>query len=329
MTRPLVSIGLPVFNGEKTLARALDALLGQEFVDFELIISDNASTDATARICEEYAARDPRIRYIRAEKNQGALWNFNRVFDLSAGTYFMWAAHDDHREPGFVRECVEMLEANPGAVLCHTHTVTLLEGSDVQLSVAGLESFADVHDVVERYRETLKHFPATAIYGIYRASAVRETQRLRKSIATDIAFVQELSIHGDFIEVPKPLFTYYVRPAWNTIHDDYRAFFGVAKKPWWYLPFVVLFMDHWNRIGASKLPLSLKVQLWSALLEHETARLALRLLIRAGGIACPSRWKDALGDAVYWRWLHSPNVRVLSPDVYRERVIKPVIGWSR
>lgn len=93
---PKVSIGMPVYNGEKFIRVALDSLLSQTFVDFELIISDNASTDGTEAICREYAARDLRIRYVRQSENRGAVVNFKFVLDDAVGEYFMWAAHDDH-----------------------------------------------------------------------------------------------------------------------------------------------------------------------------------------------------------------------------------------
>src|SRR6185436_16671018 len=83
--KPLVSIGLAVYNGARNVERALDTLLAQEFTDFELIVSDDASTDATPSICQRYAARDPRIRFVRAEQNRGAAWNFNRLVELARG----------------------------------------------------------------------------------------------------------------------------------------------------------------------------------------------------------------------------------------------------
>ena len=91
---PLVSIGMPVFNGEDYVEAALDSILTQTFTNFELIISDNASTDRTEEICNDFADSDDRIRYYRQEKNLGAAANFNRVFELSSGKYFKWAAHD-------------------------------------------------------------------------------------------------------------------------------------------------------------------------------------------------------------------------------------------
>src|SRR3954453_7918568 len=116
--RPLVSIGMPVYNAERHRAEAIDSLLAAGWPDLEIIISDNASSDGTESICRQYAERDSRIAYHRTVENQGAVWNFNRVFELARGRYFMWAAHDDRREPRFVSTCMAALEARPDAVMC-------------------------------------------------------------------------------------------------------------------------------------------------------------------------------------------------------------------
>ena len=91
----VVSIGMPVYNGELFLRGALDSLLAQSFGNFELIISDNGSNDGTELICREFARNDSRISYIKQPTNNGAIWNFNFVLQQAQGEYFMWAAHDD------------------------------------------------------------------------------------------------------------------------------------------------------------------------------------------------------------------------------------------
>jgi len=120
--RPKVSIGLPVYNGENYLRNALESILDQTFRDFEVIISDNASTDRTGEICREYAAKDPRIRYCRNDRNLGAAGNFNRAFELSSGEYFKWAAHDDVIERDFLSSCVSVLDEDPSVVACFAMT---------------------------------------------------------------------------------------------------------------------------------------------------------------------------------------------------------------
>ena len=107
---PTVSIGVPVFNGEKTLARMLDSLLCQTFPDFEIIISDNASTDKTADISKRYAGVDERIRYNLQAENIGPEQNFKYVLDQARGRYFMWSAADDTRSSNFLYENVNFLE---------------------------------------------------------------------------------------------------------------------------------------------------------------------------------------------------------------------------
>lgn len=127
---PTVAIGLPVYNGEKTLKAALDSLLAQSFIDTEIIISDNASTDGTAAICKDYAARDQRIRYIRQDSNLGAAANFKFVLDEARSPYFMWAACDDIRSPDFVETNVKFLGANSDYVA--STSPNCFEGQDPQ-----------------------------------------------------------------------------------------------------------------------------------------------------------------------------------------------------
>src|SRR6266699_1696184 len=122
---PLVSLGLPVYNGEQFLVACLDSLINQTYPRLEIVISDNASTDATQRICEEYARRDRRILYVRADHNGGSVWNHRRVLELSAGTLFRWCGADDIIAPEFIQACVEMLLAQPDAVLAFPQTVLI------------------------------------------------------------------------------------------------------------------------------------------------------------------------------------------------------------
>lgn len=326
---PLVSIGVPVFNGEQGLAQALDSLLAQDYANLEIIISDNASTDSTPLICRKYAQQDTRVKYYRSEENLGSIWNFNRVFELSTGKYFMWAAHDDQRELIFVSACVEKMEQCRRAALCQAQTALYIEGHEEMLCVNDLDSFEGVRGLVERYRETLKRFPATAIYGLYRSSVMRKTQLFQKSIATDLAFIQELSIYGEFVQIPKILFTYFGRKKWNTVHQDYKVFFGKNKKPWWYLPFIALFCNHWQRVWCAEIPLCIKLRLWGVLLKHEAEQVALKVLTKVAGLICLERWKENLGSKIYWRWVHNPNIQVGCEDLFLDRVIKPKLGWWR
>jgi glycosyltransferase involved in cell wall biosynthesis len=121
LERPAVSVCLPVFNGENFLREAIASVFDQTFQDFELVISDNASTDGTGDICREAECRDRRVRYFRSETNCGLARNFNRAFGLARGRYLVWLGHDDVMGKDYLRQCVAALEADPGAVLCFSN----------------------------------------------------------------------------------------------------------------------------------------------------------------------------------------------------------------
>lgn len=150
---PLVSIGMPVYNGERFIAQALDSLLAQEYQNIELIISDNASTDRTAEICQQYLRRDRRIQYYQNETNLGSIANFNRVLGLSSGEYFMWAAYDDVWLPTFVSSAVQLLSNAPDATLASCISAAIDENGNV-LGIAPRFSHlagSTVFDCLTRY----------------------------------------------------------------------------------------------------------------------------------------------------------------------------------
>ena len=209
MQRPRVSIGLPVYNGGRYLESALDSLLAQTFTDFELIISDNASSDNTREICERYRDRDVRIQYLRNEKNMGASWNFNRVYRLAQAPYFKQAAHDDICEPQFLERCVAALDRDPAVVMAYSQT-TIIDGDGMEV-----ERFAGTLDLrEERPHSRFQHFHHVfgewsvchPIFGVMRVEPVRDREILPRFIASDMILLAELSLHGKIVEVPEYLF---------------------------------------------------------------------------------------------------------------------------
>jgi glycosyltransferase involved in cell wall biosynthesis len=128
--KPLVSIGLPVYNGGRYLAEAIESILSQTYRHFELIIRDNASTDDTEQICRRFAALDHRIRYFRNAANLGLSRNFNLTAERASGKYFRWAACDDHIAPEYLARCVEALEADATIVLCHSQVRVIGENGE-------------------------------------------------------------------------------------------------------------------------------------------------------------------------------------------------------
>jgi glycosyltransferase involved in cell wall biosynthesis len=203
---PKVSIGMPIYNGERYLRQALDAIAGQTFADFELVISDNASTDATGDICREYARRDSRIQYYSNEENRGASWNYNRVFELSRGKYFRWAPADDVFGPESLQHCVAVLDAYPEVVLCYPQTILIdANGSTIR-------SYADNLDLpspspVDRFRQAHERIGLVNVqYGLIRSDSLRQTARMGNYPGADVILVLELTLYGRFHEIPKAMF---------------------------------------------------------------------------------------------------------------------------
>ena len=216
---PLVSVGVPVYNGELTIARALDSLLAQDLDDIEIIVSDNASDDATPEICAEYAARDPRIRLVRNPRNLGLAGNFNRTFELARGTYFKWATHDDWHAPESLRLTAKALDENPTASLCATG-VSLVDEHGIEF-----DRWVPPVDLEEpaphvRMGRLLRSLGEThPMYGLLRSSALRRTRLMQSYVGSDRTLLAELSLLGPFVEVADVMHFYTVSA---TARRDYR-----------------------------------------------------------------------------------------------------------
>jgi len=203
---PLVSIGVPVYNGESYLRIALESLLKQTMPDFEVIISDNASTDATASICHEYLRRDPRFRYERQPQNLGAAANYNRTFELARGRYFKWLAHDDWCEPECLAKCVEAFEnADDSCVLVYSDTFVVDPEDNYMYSDP--DRLLPTHRrPVARLVHTLWNLNmANAAFGLVRAESLERTRLIGPFVASDYVLMVELSILGTFAYVDEPL----------------------------------------------------------------------------------------------------------------------------
>lgn len=214
---PRLSIGVPVYNGERTLPAALDSLLGQTFTDFELIISDNASTDRTPEICAEYARRDRRIVVERQPRNMGPGPNFEVVLTRSRGDYFMWAAADDLWEPDFAAANLAMLESDPRLVasMCRVESPGFEPGT-----------FALVGTPSENVARFLGRPGLNArLYGVFRREALLSALPIETFVGSDWWLVLKVLKRGGFAEVDRVLF----RKSGGGISDDFAALLRLNK----------------------------------------------------------------------------------------------------
>src|SRR5271166_3526050 len=203
---PLVSIGLPVFNGERFLEQSLDSILLQTHTNFELIISDNASTDLTESICRHYAERDARIQYHRQPRNRGVTWNFRQVALLAQGEYFLWMAHDDYLAPEYVERCLVFLQRNPGTVLCYSKAIEVDEhGTELARKEQVLE--ADTSPAHKRFRELIRmEHNCESIFGLIRTDVLKKTSIHGDFPDSDRCVLAELALYGRFAKLPAYLF---------------------------------------------------------------------------------------------------------------------------
>ena len=219
---PSVTVGLLVRNGEKFISETINSILAQTFKDFELLISDNASTDETERICREYAKIDKRIRYVRQTENIGAIGNFNFLVRLAKGKYFKWAAADDLIAPTFLASCIEVLECQPKFILCHSETVTI-GGSGEELpndiicssgaAESPLEGYLGRYRPSQRFKDVLLGKTAVMDYwGVIRTAQLRAAGQRLPYIGCEKVFMAKLSLQGRFAEIPEKLFAYRMHP---------------------------------------------------------------------------------------------------------------------
>lgn len=203
---PRVTVGLPVYNGEDYVREAIDSILAQTFADFELVISDNASTDATGEICREYAERDDRVKYHREETNRGGSWNFHRVVELAAGEYFRWAAHDDTIRPAYLERCVAALDADPSIVLCHT-AVEIIDQDGTSEGIHADPPMRRESDAAHvRFRDVATHNGRNhQIFGVVRTPALFRIPPYGSHANADGVLLARLSLLGRFVKLDEPL----------------------------------------------------------------------------------------------------------------------------
>lgn len=203
---PALTIGLPVYNGARYLEKAIESILEQSFADFELIISDNDSTDETASIARKYAAIDRRVTLRRNAENVGLSNNFNLLVPLARGAYFKWAAADDELRPTYLERCLDVLRADRGVVLAYPRTEFIDgDGRVLGLSDPGWHLVSD--DPSKRLEAAILAGDfANSILGIIRTDALRQTRLLPRYAGADFRLLAELSLLGKIVEVAEPLY---------------------------------------------------------------------------------------------------------------------------
>jgi len=244
--KPRVSVGMPVYNCERYVAEAIESHLRQSYTDFELVITDNASTDRSGEICRAYAARDSRIKYYLNLENVGAGGNFCRCFELSQGEYFRWTPSDDVVGPELLELCLEVLERDPSVVLAYPRTRLIDgEGRILQDYNENLHITDDKPSV--RFKRVVQNLRLCNVqYGLTRRKVLARTGLMRSYTGGDIPLIYELSLYGKFYEVSEHLFYRRMHEgAASAMKDekDVMTLYDPKKRD-------SLFLYNWVHLGA-------------------------------------------------------------------------------
>lgn len=293
---PRVSIGLPVYNGQKHIVGAIESVLKQTFGNFELLISDNASTDNTEAICRDFAARDSRIKYYRQEHNLGSVQNFNKVFELSRGEYFKWFGFDDWLHPEFLESCVGKLDTDSSLVLCYCHEKYYTVESEYICSLNQPHNVVS-HKTYKRFHQIM--WCRTLIdptYAVIRRSALEKTSLISNLLQADDILAVELSLLGRFGHIRRYLSYRRAQPKTPMERMD-----RIEQSPDTIrLQFTRMCLEYWRIVKAScRLNIIEKILLLADLVVYFTcAQIRRRILRKGGSRNCPRPLLKYLRTAV-------------------------------
>lgn len=228
----MATIGIPVYQGGNYLDETLASARRQDYPKLEIVVTDNASTDETRAIVERHAEEDPRIRYIRHERNLGAAENYNSAFRAARGDYFCWNAHDDLTTPDFISSGVDALERHPEAVVAVASPRWIDENGDEIAPMELVEGiFADSPAV--RFRAAARSHPATIVFGLYRSRFVADSHLHGRYTGSDRTFVAELALRGPAVMAGDSQFSLREHELRSVrVTDKSKSRFTHAREGW-------------------------------------------------------------------------------------------------
>ena len=309
--KPKITLGLLVYNGERYLGQTIDSLLSQTYGDFELLVSDNASTDGTEDICRSYAAQDRRISYVRQRENVGAMGNFNYLASRATTDYFKWCAADDLIAPSFLATCIEFLESQPNFVLCQSSTRTIgFDNSELPNDIikpSGASERIPIglnreYQPWQRFRDVL--LGSTAVmdfWGVIRTAPLKDTCLLSPYVGYEKVMMAALSLRGRFAELPQKQFSYRIHS------DSFSSRIAEDARQEWCNPAAeqttyprLKYLDgYFDAIDKSRLSAGQKL----------LCRVAIgRYLLQV------SKWRRVLLESILRRQLIDGNAEILSSN---------------
>lgn len=266
--KPLVSIGVFLYNEERFVRQTLASLLAQDYENLEIVVSDNCSTDHTDAICRELLADDPRVRYERQERNIGAAGNSVRVLERATGKYFMWASGHDLWSPNLVSTCVAALESHPEAALAYASSSWIDDEGQPLGKESGWYDTRGTGAIVRFFMAFWGNLHP--VLGVIRTAYLRELPRIHACAGSDQIVLAELALKGDFIYLPDASWQRRQPRAKETHRERIRRYtskdFGLAGS--WFdrrLPLLRLPLEQIRAVGRSRLGFAEKLAILFAL----------------------------------------------------------------
>ncbi len=263
-----VCIGMPVYNGEQYIEASIKSNLEQDFDDFALIISDNASTDSTPEICRQYALQDRRVHYIQSATNLGASKNYTRCFDPANCEYFRWANADDLAEPTLVSKCVDVLDNRKDCVLVYGKT-NIIDGEGKLTEKYDDKLNLESESAAARFIQFSQSIGlSNVLYGLMRR---KELSQLGNYAASDINLIGELSLYGKFYEIPEYLFSRRMHEqasSWDRSDEEtQKEFWDPSRKKMMFQAWRSAY-EYYKAVMRAPISLSEKASLSAYLSKH-------------------------------------------------------------
>lgn len=291
-----VSIGVAVYNGETTLKRAIDSLVNQTYKNIEIIIIDDHSIDGSPSIIKKYANEDSRIIYKINKINKGLTNNFNELFNMSNGDYFLWSDQDDYREKTFIDKTLKVLEENPNSVLCHTETQVFFKSPKNIFHINLMKKISEASSISKRYKNMLWYYNDTNIYGLIRSSALKKTSLWKEMNGSSNNLLFQLILLGKFEYINEPLFFYSGKEILErpSIRKEYELI-SKKKSPIVYSAGLILLKNQIVAIFSTPTKILDKLTILFYLIQHFLLINFSKLLFRV----FYKRKKNKINDYIY------------------------------
>jgi glycosyltransferase involved in cell wall biosynthesis len=292
-----VGIGIPVYNGERFLPASLESLLGQTYEDIEFVVSDNGSTDGTAEICRDFAARDSRLRYVHSPTNRGAAWNYANVVRETSSPYFKWATHDDLVAPNYVERCLEVFRGGPETIgVVYGRTAIIDEAGNVKRDYDDNLDIRDETPWMRLGRLVRNIVMSNASFGVIRRSVVERSRLLGAFPSADYAMMAEFAMLGQIWEIPEVLFFRREHAAMSRAANP-----SATEAAEWFLPGSSkgkrmletwrLFGEHFRSIHAVPLSRTERALCYAVLVPTWARRYGPRMAFEPFGVYYTRGWR--------------------------------------